>query len=352
MVVASSSSVYGANPTLPKHEDLAATPLSPYAASKLATESYALAWQHSFGLPVLAFRFFNVFGPLQPPGPRLRRGGAGLRVGRAGGSSRCRSTATARQSRDFTYVGTVAAVLTDGGHSSVTSDPDPVNLAYGTPHRPAGADRAARGDRRPPGGRSTTPSREPATFATRRPTTRRVAGPVPRGRCRWRSRTGLRADGRVDGRPRPRDRAGPLPAAPARSSLPRQASRRSGRCWRWWRCPAAAGRRLPCALAVRLTSPGPVLFRQERVGPGRSAVRDGQVPHHDPRQTTRSSPTPIASPGSAGWLRRTSLDELPNLVNVARGEMSIVGPRPTLALPGRRATTPASGGRLAVSARD
>ena len=47
MIVASSSSVYGANPTLPKHEDLATVPLSPYAASKLATEGYALAYQQS-----------------------------------------------------------------------------------------------------------------------------------------------------------------------------------------------------------------------------------------------------------------------------------------------------------------
>src|SRR5262249_51373686 len=65
-IVASSSSVYGANPTMPKHEDLAPAPLSPYAASKLAAETYALAWQASYALPVLAFRFFNVFGPLQP----------------------------------------------------------------------------------------------------------------------------------------------------------------------------------------------------------------------------------------------------------------------------------------------
>ena len=66
IVVASSSSVYGGNPALPKHEDLRAAPLSPYAASKLATESYALAYAYCYDLPVLAFRFFNVFGPLQP----------------------------------------------------------------------------------------------------------------------------------------------------------------------------------------------------------------------------------------------------------------------------------------------
>ena len=65
VVVASSSSVYGANPALPKREDMATMPVSPYAASKLAAESATLAYGRSFGLPVLAYRFFNVFGPLQ-----------------------------------------------------------------------------------------------------------------------------------------------------------------------------------------------------------------------------------------------------------------------------------------------
>ena len=65
VVVASSSSVYGANPVLPKREDMATMPVSPYAASKLAAESATLAYGRSFDLPVLAFRFFNVFGPLQ-----------------------------------------------------------------------------------------------------------------------------------------------------------------------------------------------------------------------------------------------------------------------------------------------
>ena len=66
VVLASSSSVYGATPTLPKTEDLPTRPMSPYGASKLAAEWYALSYQHSMDLPVLAFRFFNVFGPFQP----------------------------------------------------------------------------------------------------------------------------------------------------------------------------------------------------------------------------------------------------------------------------------------------
>jgi exopolysaccharide biosynthesis polyprenyl glycosylphosphotransferase len=93
------------------------------------------------------------------------------------------------------------------------------------------------------------------------------------------------------------------------------------------------------ALAVRLSSPGPVLFRQRRVG------RDGKAfdllkfrsmtPEPAP---SRFTPAVGAAPGGiegtdrrtavGRWLRRTSLDELPQLVNVLRGEMSLVGPRP------------------------
>jgi UDP-glucose 4-epimerase len=130
VVVASSSSVYGANPVLPKSEDLRPMPVSPYAATKLATESYALAWQRSFGLGVLAFRFFNVFGPLQPAGHAyaavipafVDAALAGRPVPVHGDGS---------QTRDFTYVGTVASVLCAAATGQVSHD-GPVNLAFGS----------------------------------------------------------------------------------------------------------------------------------------------------------------------------------------------------------------------------
>jgi exopolysaccharide biosynthesis polyprenyl glycosylphosphotransferase len=93
------------------------------------------------------------------------------------------------------------------------------------------------------------------------------------------------------------------------------------------------------AVTVKLSSPGPVLFRQLRVG------RDGQVFHLLKFRSMRpaeSNPAFRPAPGSAPGgiegvdrrtavgrlIRRTALDELPQLINVVRGEMSLVGPRP------------------------
>jgi len=89
------------------------------------------------------------------------------------------------------------------------------------------------------------------------------------------------------------------------------------------------------AVAIKLGSHGPVIYRQRRVGkngrefellklrtmvPGSDPVGVGRVvARDDPRVTT-----------AGRLLRRTSLDEIPNLVNVLRGEMAIVGPRPTI----------------------
>jgi UDP-glucose 4-epimerase len=131
-VVASSSSVYGDNPTLPKHEALLPAPLSPYAASKAAAEAYAMAYASSFGVPVTTFRFFNVFGPLQPAGHAYAAVipvfiDAALR-GRA-----LPVHGDGLQTRDFTYVGSVVEVLATALLGKVVS-PEPVNLAFGSRH--------------------------------------------------------------------------------------------------------------------------------------------------------------------------------------------------------------------------
>jgi UDP-glucose 4-epimerase len=67
VICASSSSVYGANPALPKHEDMAALPISPYATAKLAGEGYCRSFGVGYGLETVALRYFNVFGPRQDP---------------------------------------------------------------------------------------------------------------------------------------------------------------------------------------------------------------------------------------------------------------------------------------------
>jgi len=130
VIIASSSSVYGANPVLPKLESAAARPISPYAASKLAAESYALAYGHAFGLPTLAFRFFNVFGPLQSAGHAYAAViptfiDAALR----GKPIPVHGDGT--QTRDFTHVDTVCQTLLSGLERKVTSA-EPVNLALGS----------------------------------------------------------------------------------------------------------------------------------------------------------------------------------------------------------------------------
>jgi nucleoside-diphosphate-sugar epimerase len=66
-VYASSSSIYGDAPTLPKVESMSPQPLSPYAAAKLAGEYYAEVFYKVYGLETISLRYFNVFGPHQDP---------------------------------------------------------------------------------------------------------------------------------------------------------------------------------------------------------------------------------------------------------------------------------------------
>ena len=106
VVYASSSSIYGANPELPKHEGLLPQPISPYAVAKLAGEGFCRSFHEIWGLETVALRYFNVFGPRQDPLSQyaavipnfvtaLRDAGQPVVYG------------DGEQSRDFTYVGNV-----------------------------------------------------------------------------------------------------------------------------------------------------------------------------------------------------------------------------------------------------
>lgn len=130
VIVASSSSVYGDTDVLPKHENLPARPMSPYAASKLVTEAYAAAYRASFSLPTLAFRFFNVYGPLQAAGHAYAAVVPAF-VDAALRAQPVHVHGDGLQTRDFTYVGTVVEVLKRALFDrSVASGP--LNLAFGT----------------------------------------------------------------------------------------------------------------------------------------------------------------------------------------------------------------------------
>lgn len=127
---ASSSSVYGMNPALPKHEREWVRPMSPYAVSKLATEQYTLAFQQSYGMKTLAFRFFNVYGPRQMPG-HVYAAVIPVFVDALLKGEQLPINGDGSNSRDFTFVGTVCKVLLDAAERQV-SHAEPVNLAFGT----------------------------------------------------------------------------------------------------------------------------------------------------------------------------------------------------------------------------
>jgi nucleoside-diphosphate-sugar epimerase len=102
-VFASSSSVYGDTPTLPKIETMAPHPLSPYATTKLAGEFYCKNYHDLHGLPTVCLRYFNIFGPQQDPNSDyaavVPKFVTALLAGR-----RPTVFGDGEQSRDFTYI--------------------------------------------------------------------------------------------------------------------------------------------------------------------------------------------------------------------------------------------------------
>ena len=118
VVYASSSSIYGASPELPKHEALLPQPISPYAVAKLAGEGFCRSFREVFGLETVALRYFNVFGPRQDPLSQYAAVIPNFVTALIDGRPP-RVFGDGEQSRDFTYVanvveGNVLAMDADG----------------------------------------------------------------------------------------------------------------------------------------------------------------------------------------------------------------------------------------------
>lgn len=104
VVYASSSSVYGASPTLPLREDAVCRPLSPYGVTKLAAEHLCGLYHASHGLPVLSLRYFTVYGPRQRPDMAFHRF-----LKAAGEAAPIHVYGDGEQTRDFTFVEDILA---------------------------------------------------------------------------------------------------------------------------------------------------------------------------------------------------------------------------------------------------
>ena len=130
VVFASSSSVYGDQARYPVTEDMEPRPLSPYAATKLAGEALCRSWWHSYGVPTVSFRYFNVYGPGQDPAseyaaviPRFTtaclRGEAPVIYG------------DGKQARDFTYIDDVVEANVRAAHEPERAAGRVLNIAGG-----------------------------------------------------------------------------------------------------------------------------------------------------------------------------------------------------------------------------
>jgi len=106
LVYAGSSSAYGNTPTLPKREDMATSPLSPYALQKLVAEQYCQMFTALYGFETVTIRYFNVFGPRQDPGSPYS-GVISLFATAVLEGRRPTIFGDGEQTRDFTYVANV-----------------------------------------------------------------------------------------------------------------------------------------------------------------------------------------------------------------------------------------------------
>lgn len=132
VVFASSAAIYGDDPKLPKLEDMNPKPLSPYAFHKLAGEYYCRLFHQLFGLPCVALRYFNVFGPRQDPSSPYS-GVISIFMDRFKRDMDYTIYGDGQQSRDFIYVedivrANLAAAATDFDHVPI------INVACNKSH--------------------------------------------------------------------------------------------------------------------------------------------------------------------------------------------------------------------------
>lgn len=129
VIFSSSSSVYGRNLELPKNESMWLGPMTPYAASKLAGESYVQAYSSTYHLPVTLLRFFNVFGPRQRPDHEYA---AVLPkwIWLAMKEKPIEIYGDGATSRDFTYIDTVLDVAVSAMQNRILSE-GAINVAFG-----------------------------------------------------------------------------------------------------------------------------------------------------------------------------------------------------------------------------
>jgi UDP-glucose 4-epimerase len=131
IIFSSSSSVYGKNPKLPKIEKDWLSPISPYAASKLAAEAMTLAFRESYGISTLVYRLFNVYGPKQNP-DSLYAAVIPRWIFAAFKGEPLVVYGDGEQKRDFTFVDDVVQILSRSIRENHDAD-YPVNLAFGNP---------------------------------------------------------------------------------------------------------------------------------------------------------------------------------------------------------------------------
>ena len=129
IVYASSSSVYGDTPTLPKIEAMKPDPLSPYAVSKLCGEYYCRVFHKVYGLETVSLRYFNVFGPRQDPGSQYAAVVPKFITALSNGEQP-KIYGDGEQSRDFTFIGNVVDANIAAIKASKTRG-DVVNVACG-----------------------------------------------------------------------------------------------------------------------------------------------------------------------------------------------------------------------------